>query len=122
MKKRLFTVLLILSLVLVSVGVYASDDTVRTNPKRDLWIPCNECGVSTHFILVEERQYEQTSSQHRVYDYYEGTCSACGAGMYTYFRGNWESHDLEHIYKLINGSYVDLDKCTVCGYEVYNND
>lgn len=119
MKKRFFIFFLTITLALISVGVYASESLDLS--EMDIWVPCNDCGTDTLFELIESQQYEKTATEHRVYDYYEGTCSGCGNSMHTYFYGQFESHSFTHIYKEINGSYVELDKCTGCGYEVYNN-
>ena len=112
--------LLTISMLLVSVGVYASENS--ESGTMDIWVPCNDCGTDTHFELIVSQEYERAANYHRIYDYYEGTCSGCGNSMHSYFYGEFESHSFEHIHREINGSYVDLDKCTVCGYEVYNND
>lgn len=122
MYKKIFIILLTISMLLVSVGVYASENSELN--LMNFWVDCvnPHCSSSVEMELIASREYFTTSDTHQVYDYYEGTCSACGNTMTSYSRGGVEPHSFTHIHKEINGSYVDLYKCTVCGYEVYNND
>lgn len=119
MKKRSILILLLaITTLLIGIGASAAEASLTD---EELWISCPACGVPTHYVLTESHQYECTSTTHTLYDRYSGTCEACGHSNSFTFRDNEEAHSFEHIHKEINGSYVDLYRCTVCGYETYNN-
>ena len=120
MRKKLFVMLLTISMLLVSVGVYASENSESN--LLNILVSCPACDASINMEMTVSQGYKTTPTTHTLYDHYEGTCEWCGHFDYIDFTDNPESHSFEHIHREINGSYVDLDKCTVCGYEVYNND
>lgn len=117
-KKTLLILLLAITVLFIGIGASAAESSTVD---EELLISCPACGTPTHYVLTEYQQYECTETTHTLYDRYSGTCESCGHSNSFPFRDNPESHSFEHIHKEINGSYVDLYRCTVCGYESYNN-